>query len=205
MATFTTVDALTTFVQSLPAWRQQIIGIVGAPGAGKSTIASALVSQLPDAALLPMDGFHLPQTRLVELGRRDRMGAPDTFDVDGFLGVLRDLRVSGGPVFAPGFDRTIEEPVPDAIVIQPSAATIVVEGNYLLLDSGGWEEAAELFDATFFVQLDDRVRHERLIARHVRFGKTEADARAWAMGPDEANARLIAGTATRADHVIALG
>ena len=204
MATFTTVDALTTFVQSLPTWRQQIVGIVGAPGAGKSTIAAALVSQLPDAALLPMDGFHLPQARLVELGRRERMGATDTFDVPGFLAVLRDLRVSGGPVFAPGFDRTIEEPVPDAIVIQPSAATVVVEGNYLLLDSGGWEEAAELFDATFFVQLDDRIRLDRLIARHVRFGKSEADARAWALGPDEANARLIAGTAARADHVIAL-
>ena len=204
MATFTTVDALTTFVQSLPTWRQQIVGIVGAPGAGKSTIAAALVSQLPDAALLPMDGFHLPQARLVELGRRERMGATDTFDVPGFLAVLRDLRVSGGPVFAPGFDRTIEEPVPDAIVIQPSAATVVVEGNYLLLDSGGWEEAAELFDATFVVQLDDRIRLDRLIARHVRYGKSEADARAWALGPDEANARLIAGTAARADHVIAL-
>jgi len=204
VATFTTVDALTTFVQSLPTWRQQIVGIVGAPGAGKSTIAAALVSQLPDAALLPMDGFHLPQARLVELGRRERMGATDTFDVPGFLAVLRDLRVSGGPVFAPGFDRTIEEPVPDAIVIQPSAATVVVEGNYLLLDSGGWEEAAELFDATFVVQLDDRIRLDRLIARHVRYGKSEADARAWALGPDEANARLIAGTAARADHVIAL-
>ncbi|MCU1441327.1 MAG: nucleoside/nucleotide kinase family protein [Rhodoglobus sp.] len=205
MATFRSLAELADFISALPITQgRRIIGIVGAPGAGKSTIAADLVARLASTALLPMDGYHLPQARLVELGRRDRMGAPDTFDVEQFLLTLRDLEMSGGPVFAPGFDRTIEEPVPDAIVIQPEIGTVVVEGNYLLLDSGGWERVAPLLDLSFFVELDDRIRLERLIERHVRFGKAPADARAWALGPDEANARIIAATADHADHRIRL-
>ena len=182
--------------------RRRILGIAGEPGAGKSTIARDLATQL-GAALLPMDGYHLPQVRLVELGRRDRMGAPDTFDVDGFVGTLRELR-SGGTVHAPSFDRATEEAVGDSIVIPPEAETVIVEGNYLLLDSSGWGEVAALLDAVFFVEVDHGIRLSRLIARHEHFGKTPDEARAWSLGPDEANARLIRATAARADHVIRL-
>ena len=180
-----------------------ILGIAGEPGAGKSTIAAALAARL-GAALLPMDGYHLPQARLVELGRRDRMGAPDTFDVDGFVATLAALR-SGDTVLAPSFDREVEEAVADAIEIRPSERTVIVEGNYLLLNSGGWERVAGLLDVTFFVGVDHDIRLSRLIERHVRFGKSAEEARAWSLGPDEANARLIAATAVHADHVIALG
>ena len=190
--------------------RRIVVGIVGAPGAGKSTLAEQLVESLhPRAALVQMDGFHLSQARLTELGRRDRMGAPDTFDVDGFRATLVAIRRgfggSGDSVLIPGFDREIEEPTPDAIGIAPGIPCVVIEGNYLLLDSGGWERAAPLFDVTFFLQVDDELRLERLIARHQRFGKSPADARAWALGPDETNAKLIAATAVRADYRIALG
>jgi pantothenate kinase len=181
-----------------------IVGIAGSPGAGKSTIADALVRSIPSAALLPMDGYHLPQARLVELRRRDRMGAPDTFDVSGFLETLAELRISGGPVFAPGFDREIEEPVPNAIAIQPELDIVVVEGNYLLHDAGGWEAAAPQLDVTFFVDVDRDLRLRRLIDRHIRFGKSPEAAHAWALGPDETNARLIEATSARADHLIRL-
>ena len=179
----------------------RLIGIAGAPGAGKSTIAAALAQRL-HGTVLPMDGFHLPQARLVELGSRDRMGAPDTFDVDGFVRVLADLRMSGGPVFAPAFDREREEPVPDAIAIQPEVRHVVVEGNYLLLQSGGWERVAPLLDVTVFIELERGIRQQRLIERHLRFGKTLEDATAWALGTDERNALLIEATASRADHVL---
>jgi len=165
------------------------------------------VARLDSAVVLPMDGYHLPQARLVELGRRYRMGAPDTFDVDGFLATLSALRAvdnSGNPVLAPGFDRGIEEPVPDAIRILQELSTVVVEGNYLLLESGGWGRVAPMLDATVFVQVDRGIRLDRLIERHERFGKSPADARAWALGPDERNAQLIEATATRADRVVEL-
>lgn len=203
MSTFRSLDAVVAHVAGLPGDRV-LVGIAGAPGAGKSTVAEALVAALPDAALVPMDGYHLPQSRLRELGRRDRMGAPDTFDVPAFVALLRELRFSGGVVRARGFDRNIEEPVPDAIAIPPEKRIIVVEGNYLLHEAGGWGEVAPLLDETFALALDDAVRRERLVDRHIRFGKTPEAARAWTFGPDEANARVIAESATRADHEIAL-
>ncbi len=183
-----------------PAAQRLLVGIAGPPGAGKSTIAAALVERLPSAALLPMDGFHLPQAELRRLGRRDRMGAPDTFDVNGFVATLSEVHNSCNSVAAPGFDRGIEESVPGAIVIPQELSTVVVEGNYLLL----WERAAALLDLTFFLEVEHDTRIDRLIERHERFGKSPEQARAWALGPDESNAVAIAGTAARADHVIRL-
>jgi len=203
----TTLDALAALISTTtqPAGRPLIVGIVGAPGAGKSTIAAELIELLSASALLPMDGYHFSQQRLVELGRRDRMGAPDTFDVDALASTLRELRDAQPVVVAPAFDRTIEESVADAISIHPGATiTVVVEGNYLLLESGGWEQVAPLLDLSFFVELDHDIRVDRLIARHELFGKAPAAARAWALGTDEANAVAVEATASRADHRIRL-
>jgi pantothenate kinase len=192
-------DEFARLVADLAEGRSRVlVGMAGAPGAGKSTLAAATAAALaPDAVVLPMDGFHLPQARLVALGRRDRMGAPDTFDVDAFVAILEALRSPGG-VLAPLFDRTIEEPVPGALEVTPDIRIVLVDGNYLLLDRDGWERVAPLLDLTAYVDEDDELRRERLIARHIAFGKAPDAARAWVLGPDEANARLIAGTASRA-------
>lgn len=194
-----------------------LVGLAGSPGAGKSTAAAELAALVPGSRVLPMDGFHLSPAELVRLGRRERMGAPDTFDVDAFVALLarlRDARGSGSSVRAPGFDRRVEEPVPDAIELLPERRTgdpsggaaevraIVVEGNYLLLREHGWHRVAPLLDVTVGVVLDEATRHERLIARHIAFGKSPDAARAWALGPDELNAAAIAATLERADHLL---
>lgn len=204
------LPALAEIVERMLAARSAsaplLVGLAGAPGAGKSTAATALSALLPGSVVLPMDGFHLPQAELVRLGRRERMGAPDTFDVDTFvalLDALRDLHNSGVTVLAPGFDRRVEEPVADEIALTPELRCIVVEGNYLLLREHGWQRVAPLLDLTVGVVLDEATRHERLIARHIAYGKTPDAARAWALGPDERNAAAIAATLARADHLLA--
>ena len=209
MSIVTTLGAVARLIKESSAEsgkRRIIVGIVGPPAAGKTTIAEKLVQLLgPRSATLGMDGFHLPQRTLVKLGKRDRMGAPDTFDVDSFVSLL--IQLSGNPgntALAPGFDREVEEPLPDAIRLGPELSTIVVEGNYLLHDSGGWERVAPLIDLSFFVRLEQDIRMTRLVERHIRFGKTPDAALAWATGPDADNARLIGATADRADHLIDL-
>ena len=186
---------------------RRILGVAGAPGAGKSTIAAAVVRELGDAAVLvPMDGFHLAGGELLRLGRRDRMGAPDTFDTAGYVALLRRLREPGPePVYAPTFDRRLEQAVAGAIRIDPTVPLVVTEGNYLLLDGGGWQQVRPLLDEAWFVAVDDRLRVERLIERHVRHGKDSDAARDWVRRTDEANARLVAATRDRADLLVTTG
>lgn len=191
---------------------RRLLGITGAPGAGKSTVAEALVRALGDhAVLVPMDGFHLAQAELERLGRAGRKGAPDTFDAAGFVALLRRLReqrpgpdAGGRTVYAPRFDRGLEEPVAGAIPVEAHVPLVVVEGNYLLHDEGAWAEVAGLLDQSWYVEVDHEVRIGRLVARHAAFGKAPEAARAWALGPDERNAELIAATRGRATHVVAL-
>lgn len=178
---------------------RRLIGLVGPPGAGKSTLAARLAHDDPAAAVLPMDGFHFTQHRLRELGRRERMGAPDTFDVEGFAAILRALRTDE-TVIAPAFDRTIEEPVAGAITIGRDILTVYVEGNYLLV----WDGIAELLDETWYLELDHEVRRRRLLDRHVAGGKSPDAAAAWIASVDDPNARLIAASAARATRTVAV-
>lgn len=149
-----------------------------------------------------MDGFHLAQAELDRLGRAHRKGAPDTFDVEGYVALLRRIRDEPGTtVAAPRFDRGIEEPVASAIPVEPHHTVVVTEGNYLLLDHGGWEHVRPLLDECWFVD-DDPGRVERLLARHVEHGRRPADAEAWVRDVDEPNAVLIRATAARADRIV---
>jgi pantothenate kinase len=188
---------------------RRILGITGAPGAGKSTVAEQLVAALGSeaAVLVPMDGFHLANDVLMDLGRRDRKGAHDTFDDGGYarlLATLRAQRVDDPVVYAPRFRREIEEPIGSSIPVPPTVPLVVTEGNYLLLDVDAWPSARSQTDEVWFLWPDRDVRHERLVRRHEAYGKSPEDAEFWALGSDERNAQLIESTAGRADRLLRL-
>lgn len=178
-----------------------IVGIWGPPGSGKSTIASRVATEI-DAAVVPMDGFHLPNAVLDARGWRAVKGAPHTFDADAFVDAIRLLRADEADVSLPSFDRVIDEPVAEAVAIRRSARRLVVEGNYLLLDDPPWAELSDLFDATAYIDLDDDVRVGRLVARHIEFGKSPDEAREFVERSDERNAGLVAASRGRTDVVV---
>ncbi len=182
-----------------------LLGITGAPGAGKTTLAERLVRE-HGAVHVPMDGFHLADVELDRRGLRDRKGAPETFDAWGYAALLARLRARPDHVvLAPGFERDLEQPIAGAIPVPPDAGLVVTEGNYLLLDEPPWRAVRDQLDAVWHLRADDAVRRARLVARHVEFGKTPAEAEAWVDRVDEPNARLVEACADRADLVVELG
>ncbi|MDQ2795725.1 MAG: nucleoside/nucleotide kinase family protein [Actinomycetota bacterium] len=181
----------------------RMLGLAGAPGAGKSTLARALAMAVPGAVVVPMDGFHLTTSRLTELGRVERRGAVDTFDAQAYVALLRKIRQQRESVSAPGFDRTREEPVPAAISVAPDAPLVVTEGNYLLLDDPPWSAVRTVLDEVWFVEIPESLRVQRLIERFVAYGMDRAAATERVRtGSDAVNARLVAATRDRADIVV---
>lgn len=208
----TAADLLARDAIALVGESRAILGIAGSPGAGKSTLVDALLARVRAVrgddwiAHVPMDGFHLADAQLDRIGARGRKGAPDTFDAAGYADVLERLkREVDDPVYVPGFDRALEQPLAAALVVLPSARLVVTEGNYLLLDHQHWVRARRAMDAVWFVASDESERIERLVARHVEFGKTPEEARAWVATTDQRNSELVAGTAGNADRVIVNG
>jgi pantothenate kinase len=188
------------------AGRTRVLGITGPPGAGKSTLAAALVDGLAPgtAVVVGMDGFHLSNAVLEARDSRDRKGAIDTFDDAGYAALIDRLadRVPGGPpVYAPEFRREIEEPIAAGTAVTDEPL-VITEGNYLLAPGGAWPTARTRMAEVWYVDLPDAERLRRLVARHQAYGKPLPDAEAWAGGTDQRNADLIARTRDAADLIV---
>jgi pantothenate kinase len=185
-----------------------LVGLVGAPGIGKSTLAACLASELgPRSAVLGMDGFHKSIEVCEQEGSLNRRGAPETFDVDGLLVMLTRLRQQGRfgrpeRIYAPRFDRDLEQPVGGATIFSANVDLVIVEGNYLLLDAPGWLEVGSCLDLSWYLEGDETARLERLVARHHRYGKSLDEARDWATGSDQVNTELVRGTRGSATNII---
>jgi pantothenate kinase len=186
-----------------------VLGITGSPGAGKSTLAAALLAALPPDAVghVPMDGFHLADVALERIGRLAAKGAPDTFDAGGYLALLRRLRAAPADptedvVYAPAFERDLEQPLAGAIAVAPAARLVLTEGNYLLLEQDRWPQVRAELDEVWFCAPDPDVRTARLVARHVEFGKAPDAAAAWVRAVDLPNAEAVERTRHRADLLI---
>ncbi len=191
--------------------RRVIIGIAGMPAAGKTTLATALVERLAGGpqwadspvAYVPMDGFHLADVELDRLGLREVKGAPQTFDVGGYAALLRRI-ADGETVWAPAFERQLEQPIAQSLPITPRTRVVITEGNYLLLPEAPWRAARSVLSEAWYVRVDEATRMRRLIWRHVEFGKSPVAARQWVLRTDEPNAALVGPTVQAANLVIDL-
>ena len=182
-----------------------IIGIVGKPGAGKSTLTSHLIENLPkdSVSLVPMDGYHLSNLQLKNLGLSDRKGAFNTFDSNGYVSLLKRINTeTDQDIYYPVFHREIEESYAADGVVLANTRIVLTEGNYLLFDKAGWEKVAAELTEIWYININDSVRIDRLVKRHEFYGKDKESALNWATGTDEINAKIVESTAARADVII---
>ncbi len=201
-----TLDALVADARKLTAagGPRVLLGLAGPPGAGKSTLARALVERIgEEAAYLPLDGFHLSNAQLARLGLTARKGSEPSFDVYGYLALLRRvLTETGRDLYVPDFDRTLDEPVAARHRVAPAARLVVTEGNYLACDLPGWREARGLMGALWYVEAPDGVRQLRLVERQLTGGRTRRGAEDWVRTNDGPNGELVEESRGRADRIL---
>jgi len=201
-------DLVERIVSSTAHTDRFILGLTGPPASGKSTLAHQLVDSLnmdgnDRAIVLPMDGYHLSNERLQELGILSLKGIPQSFDALTFVKLLESVKSDPKKIhYAPEFRREIEASIEDAIEIKAHHEIIVVEGNYLLWEKEPWNNLPEYLDEVWYLSLNESTRLDRLLKRHVANGRTEVEAREKIASTDDPNARLIEATKERADLVV---
>ncbi|SHI41331.1 nucleoside/nucleotide kinase family protein [Wenxinia saemankumensis] len=200
------VTLLSDRLHELRRWQDRlVVGIAGAPGSGKSTLAGELakrmnVQKVP-TVVVPMDGFHLDNAVLEARGLLPRKGAPESFDANGFLSLMRRIR-AGEEVFAPVFDRTRDIAIAGAQEVAPWHRVVIVEGNYLLLDEAPWSALADLWDVSVYLDVELPELRARLIQRWLSHNLSRAAATRRAEANDLVNATRVIERRLEADHVL---
>ncbi len=182
--------------------KRRIVALAGPPASGKSTLAETLERNDSTMQVVPMDGFHLDNALLIERGLLSRKGAPETFDVAGFIHLIRRLKTEDDVVF-PRFDRSLDMSIAGAGIIRPETTTILVEGNYLMLDQPVWRDLRQIWDLSVGIDVSLQVLEQRLLQRWIDHGYTPRDAQAKAEGNDLPNAKLVLESAYPCDIIIA--
>lgn len=200
------VNAVAEHIHTLRETKPRlIVAIAGAPGSGKSTlareVARRLTQQKCDCVVVPMDGFHLDNVILEAHGSRARKGAPDTYDVQGFIRTVRGI-TDGVQVYAPAFDRTRDLSMAAAIDVPADIAVVIVEGNYLMFDADGWRDLAPLWDVTVRLDLPLPELRARLIQRWLSLNHSPAVATRRAEGNDIPNAQAVVALALPCDIIL---
>lgn len=178
--------------------RRKLIALVGPPASGKSTLADALSNTHESWRAVPMDGFHLDNALLIPRDLLARKGSPPTFDAAGFLHLVRRLATEDDVLY-PLFDRALDKSINAAGRVGPETDTVIVEGNYLLLDQPVWRDLAQHWDLSIRLDVPQNVLRERLLQRWLQHGLSGDAALQKAEANDLPNARLIARQSLPAD------
>lgn len=167
--------------------RRRAIAVAGPPASGKSTLAEVLSRDVPDAAVVPMDGFHLDNRILEPRGLLPRKGSPPSFDAAGFAHMVARICTEDAVIY-PLFDRSLDCAIAGAGFIGPETKTVFFEGNYLAFDDPDWMGLTEFWDLSVFLDVDEDVLEARLVQRWLDQGLSPKDARARALSNDLPNA-----------------
>ena len=186
----TPTDLMARIAQTPRKAHRRLVALVGPPASGKSTLAEKLVSADPKWCVLPMDGFHLDNRVLDQRGLRTRKGAPQTFDAAGFQQMVQRAGQPGEVIY-PLFDRSRDVSVNCAAVIGPEIDTVIVEGNYLLLNDPAWQGLHRMWDFSIMLDVAKDVLEQRLMQRWLDHGYSATDAQAKMLSNDMPNAELV--------------
>lgn len=200
------IDTLAPEILKSPiSGRRRLVALAGPPASGKSTTADQLAATLNElgaqAQVVPMDGFHLDNTLLTARGLLDRKGAPQTFDADGFVHMVKRLQAEAHVVF-PVFDRTRDLAIAGAGEVDATCDTVVIEGNYLLFDADPWRKLAALWDVSIRLDVSLDVLEARLVARWIAHGLDPRAAFARAQRNDLPNAQAVNDAQMPADYIL---
>lgn len=162
--------------------RRILVMLAAPPATGKTTLLAFLkklsieTEDITECQTIGMDGFHRRQEYLLshtvmcngkQVPMVDIKGAPITFDLPALTERIKEI-TKGGTVSWPDYDRTLHNPVDNAICV--TGNIIILEGNYLLLNRDGWRELSQFADYTIKITADEAMLKKRLIKRKMAGG-----------------------------------